>query len=67
MGVEKAFVLDDQSAGGQGLADAFVEKAAELGMETDRATINVGDTDFRDLLSTIPDDIDSLVFYGFLP
>jgi branched-chain amino acid transport system substrate-binding protein len=67
MAATKLFVLDDQSTGGKGLADAFDQKAKELGIQTSRGTIKVGDTDFRAILRTIPQDIDGLVFYGFLP
>jgi branched-chain amino acid transport system substrate-binding protein len=67
MAAKKLYMLDDQSTGGKGLADAFEGKAKELGIQLARGAIKVGDKDFRAVLSTIPKDIDGLVFYGFAP
>lgn len=35
MGAERFFIIDDQSAGGSGLAEAFVERAYSLGLDTE--------------------------------
>lgn len=49
------------------LAPGAIFTAVLIAAAAARRTINVGDTDFRDILSAIPADIDALVFYGFLP
>jgi branched-chain amino acid transport system substrate-binding protein len=61
----RAVVLDDQTAYGKGLADAFADGFAKAGGTVEkRASVKVGDTDFSGLIGGLPKDFDVLFFGG---
>jgi branched-chain amino acid transport system substrate-binding protein len=65
LGKRKAVVIDDQTLYGKGLADLFARSFAALGgTVVARATVKVGDRDFRALLGALPKDFDVLFFGG---
>lgn len=65
LGVRSVAVMDDSSDYGAGLADLFTERFVELGgTVTSRNGIQVGDTDFRAVLTTITTEAPELIFFG---
>jgi branched-chain amino acid transport system substrate-binding protein len=65
VGKRRAVVVDDQTAYGKGLADLFAKSFGTLGgTVVARATVRVGDRDFRALLTGLPRDFDVLFFGG---
>lgn len=65
LGVRSVAVMDDSSDYGAGLADLFTERFVELGgTVTSRNGIQVGDTDFRPVLTTITTEAPELIFFG---
>jgi branched-chain amino acid transport system substrate-binding protein len=65
MGKRNAVVIDDGTLYGKGLADGFgAGFAAAGGAVATRASVKVGDTDFRALLGGLPKGFDVLFFAG---
>jgi len=65
MGKRNAVVVDDGTLYGKGLADGFAAGfAAAGGAIAARASVKVGDTDFRALLGGLPKGFDVLFFAG---
>ncbi len=67
LGFKKAYVLDDRQLYGKGVADAFVQKADELGIEiVGRDGVESTDIDFRALLTKIKAAGPDFVYGGFV-
>lgn len=65
LGVTSVAVIDDSSDYGVGLADLFTERFVELGgTVTSRNGVQVGDTDFRAVLTTLTTESPELIFFG---
>ncbi len=65
MGKRNAVIVDDGTLYGKGLADGFAAGFTGAGgAVATRASVKVGDTDFRGLLSGLPKTFDVLFFAG---
>lgn len=65
LGVRTVAVIDDASDYGAGLADLFTTAFEELGgTVTSRNGVQVGDTDFRAVLTTLTTEAPELIFFG---
>jgi branched-chain amino acid transport system substrate-binding protein len=67
MGFRKVYLVDDRQLYGKGVADAFEQKAKELGMEiVGRDGVESVDIDFRALLTKVKASGADLVYGGFV-
>jgi branched-chain amino acid transport system substrate-binding protein len=65
LGKRRAVVVDDQTVYGRGLASLFAEGFARAGGEVvQRATVTVGQQDFRPTVTALPKGFDVLFFAG---
>ena len=65
MGKRRAVVIDDGTQYGKGLADSFVKGfEAKGGTIAARLGVKVGDTQFADVVKSLPKDFDVLFFAG---
>jgi branched-chain amino acid transport system substrate-binding protein len=66
-GFERVYVLDDRQLYGKGIADAFVQRAEEIGLEiVGRDGVESGDIDFRTLLTNVRASGADMVYGGFV-
>ncbi len=66
-GYERVYVLDDRQLYGKGIADAFVQRAEEIGLEVvGRSGVESTDIDFRTLLTNVRAAQADLVYGGFV-
>jgi branched-chain amino acid transport system substrate-binding protein len=67
LGFKKAYILDDRQLYGKGVADAFIQKAEEIGLEiVGRDGVESTDIDFRALLTKVKAAGPDLVYGGFV-
>ncbi|UQZ74474.1 branched chain amino acid ABC transporter substrate-binding protein [Niallia circulans] len=67
LGAKKIFVVQDKTAYGSGLADAFKEAAEDLGAEVvGYEGITVGEKDFNGVLNQVASKKPDLIYYGGL-
>jgi len=67
LGFERVYVLDDRQLYGKGVADAFVQRAEEIGLEiVGRSGVESTDIDFRSLLTDVRATDADLVYGGFV-
>jgi len=67
LGFQKVYVLDDRQLYGKGVADAFIQKAEEIGLEiVGRDGVESTDIDFRSLLTKVRAAAPDLVYGGFV-
>ncbi|BDH62011.1 branched chain amino acid ABC transporter substrate-binding protein [Lysinibacillus sp. PLM2] len=67
LGVKSIFVINDKTAYGVGLADAFRDAAAELGAEiVGEGSVTVGEKDFNGVINQISTVQPDLVYFGGL-
>jgi branched-chain amino acid transport system substrate-binding protein len=64
MGKQRAFVVDDGTPYGVGLADQFVAGFVSGGAIVDRKSVKVGDQNFTDFIKAWPKDFDVVFFAG---
>jgi branched-chain amino acid transport system substrate-binding protein len=65
LGKRRAVVVDDKTPYGKGLADLFATAFTRLGGQVlARPAVDVGQTDFRPMLTALPRDFDVLFFGG---
>ena len=65
MSKRRGIVIDDGTQYGKGLADSFAKGfEAKGGVIVTRSQVKVGDTQFADLVRTLPNDFDFLFFGG---
>ncbi|HHY66807.1 MAG: branched-chain amino acid ABC transporter substrate-binding protein [Kyrpidia sp.] len=65
LGAKKIFVIQDKTAYGQGLADAFRDAAQKLGAEiVGYEGITVGEKDFNGVLNQVKAKNPDLIYYG---
>jgi len=66
-GFSRVYVLDDRQLYGKGIADAFVQRAGEIGLQiVGRSGVEAGDIDFRTLLTNVRATNADLVYGGFV-
>lgn len=67
VGAKKIFIINDKTAYGVGLADAFTASAKELGAEiVGEGSITVGEKDFNGVINQISSASPDLVYFGGL-
>ncbi|MCB9451365.1 MAG: branched-chain amino acid ABC transporter substrate-binding protein [Anaerolineaceae bacterium] len=67
LGFTKVYILDDRQLYGKGVADAFVQRAEEIGLEiVGRDGVESTDIDFRALLTKVRASGADLVYGGFV-
>ena len=68
LGITQIATIHDGSAYGEGLVGVLTETFTELGGEVVYAdAVNVGDTDFRNLLDNVADADPGLIYFGGFP
>src|SRR5690606_8598892 len=66
-GFQRVYVLDDRQLDGKGIADAFVQRAEEIGLQiVGRSGVESTDLDFRTLLTNVRAARADLVYGGFV-
>jgi len=66
-GFQRVYVLDDRQLYGKGIADAFVQRAEEIGLQiVGRSGVESSDLDFRTLLTNVRAARADLVYGGFV-
>jgi branched-chain amino acid transport system substrate-binding protein len=67
LGFEKVYILDDRQLYGKGVADAFVQRAEEIGLEiVGRDGVESTDLDFRALITKVRASGADIVYGGFV-
>jgi branched-chain amino acid transport system substrate-binding protein len=67
LGFTKVYILDDRQLYGKGVADAFEQRAGEIGLEVvGRSGVEATDIDFRALITDVRRSGADLVYGGFV-